>query len=179
MPKDRISARALSMVAKPSASWFAVAVLNHRKATAGMEDLGYPVFCPMQRSYKRTRGRKVATDSPLFPGYFFTQFDRDTDGWGEIDHIDGVLGILRNGTTPIRIPGTDIDRLRVAESIGVFDKTKPPKVGIEVEATDGPFAGWIGKIVRARSSDRVDVLLGFLGGVVEVNMPLSSLRGTE
>jgi len=157
-------------------AYFAVAVLNHRRAKAGVEDLGYRVFCPMQRTFKRVRGRKVPADSPLFPGYFFTMFDRERDGWGEIDHIDGVLGILRNGTMPIGIPPADIERLRLAESIGAFDRTKPPQIGLEVEATEGPFAGWIGKIVRARSNERVEVLLGILGRMVSVELPLTSLR---
>lgn len=157
-------------------AWFAIAVFNHWKASDEIHELGFPLFCPMERKFKRFRGRKVPAEHPLFPGYLFASFNRNTDDWGQIDHVDGVMGILRNGPLPIQIPEAEIDRLRIAESIGVFDRTKPPKIGLEVEALDGPFAGWIGKITRARSSERVDVLLSFLGRMVEVNLPISALR---
>lgn len=157
--------------------WFGVAVENHIDAEDGIGELGFPLFCPRERVFKVRRGRKVKEDRPLFLGYVFTSFDREAKTWGAIEHVDGVLGILKNCGVPVAAKNEQIAELRLAETMGMFDRTKPPSVGINVETAEGPLSGLIGKIARARTAERVEVALkGLFGRVVKANVPLAMLR---
>jgi transcription antitermination factor NusG len=58
----------------------------------------------------------------------------------------------------------------------LYDYTKPPKAGMLVELGDGPLAGFLGRVKRASPNKRVRVLVEFLGGLIEVDVPVEALR---
>jgi transcription antitermination factor NusG len=86
------------------------------------------------------------------------------------------MDLLPNRTRPIAVNEHLIEGLKLAEQIGVFDRTKPPRVGHKVEVMDGPYAQQIGHIARARAADRVKVMLRVFGALREVEVPLMALR---
>lgn len=150
---------------------------EEKKSAADIELLGFPCFVPTERKIKRPRHRKpYVMETALFPRYGFVQFDINLDPWGSINEARGVIGLLKANNVPISIQDERVDALKLAQSMGIFDRTKPPKVGMAVEVTSGPFEGWIGKIERARTADRMDVLLRMLGGERRATVPLGSLR---
>lgn len=149
-------------------AWFVVAFENQKRAVEGIADIGLSTFCPVMSRTKIRKGRKVIINDPLFPGYLFAHFDREKDDWGKIEDVKGVLGILKNGLLPSRIPDLVIERLKHAEAAGVFDYTKPGsafKEGEEVEVTEGPFAGLIAKVKSASPKKRVRLLMASLASV--------------
>jgi transcription antitermination factor NusG len=159
--------------------WYVVytAPQAERRAVDGIMHLGFECFLPMERRVRRKpRVKPQVYEAPLFPRYGFVRFDINRDGWGGILETDGVMDLLRPNNVPVSVPTTIIDGLRLADSIGLLDHTQPPKLGSLVEVTDGPFSGLLGKIMRARSGDRVDVLLKILNGAVRSTFPLSMLR---
>lgn len=143
-----------------------------------LNEIGFQAFAPLEKVRKVIRGRKVERMMPLFTRYVFTRFDSADLEWREILNTSGVVDVVRESasTLPLRMPDIEIERLKLAEKLGVFDRTKPMQAGVEVEVMDGPFTGFIGKVSRARSDDRIDVLLQFLGTERVSCVPLASLR---
>jgi len=147
-------------------AWFVACVLTGREAkvSAEIKSLGFSTYIPTER--KKRCGKVLI--APLFPGYVFIKFDRERDDWGAIDHIDGVLGVLKNLDLPRRVADRDIARLQCAEAAGVFDYTRPAvnlSEGESVSILEGPFVGLIAKVRSASSKNRARILLEHLGTV--------------
>lgn len=154
---------------------------THAKAetTAGasIAELGFPVFVPTERRIQRLpNGRPRPKENALFPRYGFVKFEADRDAWPAILDAKGVMDLLRHNQTPIPVPNSCVNALQLAQNVGIFDRTKPPRIGQEVQITAGPFTGLFGKILRARTADRMDVLLKFLGAECNATIPLVALK---
>ena len=154
------------------------AIAAESRACESISALGFQVFCPFEKRIRRLPGRKpYRFETAYFPRYAFTRFDIDQDTWPAILGAKGVLGLLRNNGVPMAVNDRAIDALKVAERCGLFDRTRPPTVGMTVEVAAGPFTGLIGRVLRARTGDRMDVLLRMFGGAeVTATIPLAALR---
>jgi len=140
-------------------------------------ELGYQTFIPFEKRIVRRPGAKPRQyEVPLFPRYGFVKFDINDHNWGQIKYCKGVVDVLRNDGIPISISRHDMDRFILAESMGLFDRTKPPATGMQVLVTHGPFSDMLGKVIKARAKDRVAILLNFFGSMREVEIPLVNLR---
>lgn len=186
---NSITKRALAKIVHPLADipasfpselrWYAIYTHPQAEKAAGesIRDLGYRAFIPQEKRIQRRPGRKPRHyEAALFPRYGFVQFDINDHRWGGIVDTDEIVDVIRNNGIPCAVPNHIIEGLQLAEKVGAFDRTIPFKTGGSVEVTEGPFAGWIGKIKRARTDDRVDVLLHILGGDRVVTTTFSSLR---
>ena len=153
------------------------AVAAESRACESIAALGFTTFCPFEKRIRRLPNRKpYAYSTAYFPRYAFTRFDIDQN-WPAILAAKGVADLLRNNGDPVPVADRVIDALMVAERVGLFDRTKPPAVGMTVEVTAGPFTGLIGRIRRARTGERMDVLLRILGNAeVTTTIPLTALR---
>jgi transcriptional antiterminator RfaH len=153
-----------------------------RDAGAAIAALGYQVYVPLEkRIVGRPKAKARVVERALFPRYGFVQFDPYSDPWGEIIDADGVVDILHNGDNPSAVPDAAIEHLMLATDMGLFDFTKPKqnsimKAGARVRITDGPFAGFVARVIQARAADRIKVLLRWLGAEREMTVPLSALR---
>lgn len=150
------------------------------RAKLGIGALGFPVFLPLDIRTVVRRRRKIDVSSPVFGRYLFVEFDADHDEWSAIRHVDGVEDILTNKLRPVPVPGQIIEGLRLAEKLGSFDRRKEGKgayaIGSSVSVAEGAFAGFVAKVRKLRTGDRVDILLKLLGAPRVVTVPLSSLR---
>lgn len=152
------------------------------RAKIGIEILGFETFVPLEQKYIRRRGFRVKVQNPLFSRYGFVKFDVEKDDWGPIKEVDGVEDILRNNQLPVRVPAQEIEKLKLAQTYGLFDRTKAPlpfKPGTDVEIGEGPYAGFIGKVVKARSADRIKILLSMFGANREIDIPLLHIRANQ
>lgn len=159
--------------------WHVVYTATNAELSAHGEisKLGYPTFCPIEKRLRRAPNRKPQIYSAAyFPRYGFVQFAPGRCNWPEILAAKGVLDILRNNGKPIAVADRVIDALKVADGLGLFDRTKPPAVGMRVEVTAGPFAGAFGRIMRARAGERMEVLLKMFGAEVSTTIPIMALR---
>lgn len=158
--------------------WFVFTAEPGREKAAeeSIRELGFQAFVPCEKRIRRVRNRRVEREYALFSGYGFVRFDINRDPWGAIVGAKWVFDLLRMDRVPQAVPDKVVDGLHVAISAGAFDHTKPPNVGMPVEITEGPFASIIGKIKRARTNERMDVLLTFLGTEIVATVPLLALR---
>lgn len=150
-------------------SWHLVCCLSGHERRAADDiahDLAFQTFCPQLHRIKLVRGLRTRVVSALFQGYGFVRFDRDRDDWGAINGIDGVLGIYKRESVPVRVPEAEVRTFQRAEAAGVFDLTSSYanfKSGDEVEIEQrGPFQGLIAKVRSAKAKKRVEILLDSL-----------------
>lgn len=143
-----------------------------------LKELEFQSFSPVEKVRRKVRGRKLEFEVPLFPRYVFVRFDPMSSQWRQILDVSGLVDVVRESASsmPLRMPDVEVERLQLAEKLGIFDRTKPMQAGVEVEIMDGPFAGFVGKVARARSDDRIDVLLQFLGTERLSVVPITALR---
>ena len=161
-----------------AAPWYVFYTRIRAEELAGeaVAQLGYSVFVPFERCFRRLpSGKTQRIKRALFPRYGFVAFDIHQN-WPAILAADGVMDVLRNNGNPVSIPRRCVDSLKLADSCGLLDRTKPPRAGIPVEVIGGPFSGFIGKVIRARTGDRIDVLLRFLFQECRVTVPLMALK---
>lgn len=135
-------------------------------------------FCPRLRHRKKTARGPVWFTEALFPGYLFARCD-----WGQwqraIMATSGISGLVHFGDTVPTVPAGVINELRAAipddEPLSV---QIPVVAGDEVEIGDGPLRGAVGRVTRVLPArERVAVLLDFLGGTREIEVPLLSILG--
>jgi transcriptional antiterminator RfaH len=134
--------------------------MKERFAASQLELRGYQTFLPLV-STKRA-------SAPLFASYFFVLI---VEQWRSINTSFGVLGLVRVGDCPSKMPDAEIERLKAmidahgyvrlpdapAKSVRRFAK------GEHVRITGGPFEGVKAIHSGMRSGDRERILLSLLG----------------
>lgn len=164
--------------------WFCVRTQTKREHIAAkhLRELGgIEVFCPRIKYRKATRRGKIWWLEPLFPGYLLAKFNlREMER--AVTFCQGVRGLVRFGSGIPDVPETFVKTLirqvgeQPCDEAGLI--TIPPAVSIgdEVEVANGPFQGMKGTIRSvAPATERVKVLLEFLGEVHPVDLDLFSI----
>lgn len=169
----------------PGPEWFCVKSQTKREHIAAnhLRELeGVEVFCPRLRYRKATRRGKIWWVEPLFPGYLMARFDlREMER--AVTFCQGVRGLVRFGSYIPPVPDAFVEALR-SEVRGraeeddeeTFAVSPVISIGEEVEIAHGPLQGMRGTVVEvAPSTERVKVLLEFLGQPQAVNLDLFSI----
>jgi len=164
--------------------WFCVRTQTKREHIAAkhlreMEEI--EVFCPRIKYRKATRRGKIWWLEPLFPGYLLAKFDL-FEMERTVTFCQGVRGLVRFGSEIPDVPEIFVRSLIEQVSQQAGDKneliTVAPEisVGDEVEIAHGPFQGMTGTIQAViPATERVNVLLEFLGQLQPVNLDLFSI----
>lgn len=92
--------------------WYAVYTLPRweKKLARKLEDLGYEVFCPLNRVKKQWSDRKKTVHEPLFKGYLFLRLE-EARKW-EIKSIQGILNFVYWNGKPGVIRDEEIETIR-------------------------------------------------------------------
>ena len=172
------------------ASWYAVqtAPQMERKASAELRKLGHACRVPMRAYWRQTRRKdkhgkpvKVRAEVPLCTGYAFLGVSSSHPDWRIIRARDGVLDVVGIGGTPQRIRAVaKLYAIFAADEAGQFDEARDvpawtPEAGRSVRVADGPFAGFIGQIKRARG-DAVKIVIDGLFGGADVDVKKDQLE---
>ena len=151
--------------------------LEKKAADAIFQETGCPTYVPVEKRIRRRPGVKAREyETAVFSRYGFVRFDINKSEWGGISDCKFVVGLIRQNSVPLAVPERVIDSIIVADRAGLFDRTKPPAIGKEVEIIDGSMAGLIGKVLRARAKEKLDVLLNFLGSEITATVSIANLR---
>lgn len=164
---------------KNSENWYCIKSKPKKEHIAARmlrckEDL--EVFCPRVRITKNTiRGPKAFTEA-LFPGYLFCRFDFESTE-RLVSYSQGVIGIVRFGNYAPTIADEIIDQLKSALPEEIADVVEPTlQEGALVEIIHGCFLGEHGKVTKFDpQTNRVNLLLEFLGNQVQVKLPAEIL----
>lgn len=133
-------------------------------------------FAPRLRSRKLTRRGAVWFVEAMFPGYFFAQFDYQTER-RRVEHSPGVTGILQFGDRLATIDAVTIANLQQrvqADEVITIDPEL--RVGQEVQIARGPLQGLEALVTQLLpASERVRVLLEFLGRSLQMEVSKETL----
>jgi transcriptional antiterminator RfaH len=165
-------------------AWFCVRTQTKREHIAAehlREVEGVEVFCPRLRYRKATRRGKIWWVEPLFPGYLLARFNL-AEMERAVTFCQGVRGLVRFGAEIPAVPDAFVEALRQEvrsrseQDEELLSVSPVIEIGDEVEIAHGPLQGMRGTIVEVvTATERVKILLEFLGQAQAVNVDLFSL----
>jgi transcriptional antiterminator RfaH len=138
---------------------------RERLADEHLRRQGITSFLPLVATTVRHAGRFRAALQPLFPGYLFVDLGSEKIRWRSINGTRGVVRLLTLGDSPSFLPAGIVEEFRAASEIG-----PSLREGDSVRLRDGPFTGFVGRILRLKPSQRVQVLLEVMSGSVAVEV---------
>lgn len=136
--------------------WFALRVKpNHEKRVSELINYqGLEEFLPLYRVRRKWAQRSQNIDVPLFPGYVFSRFERQS--WTKVVNTPGVIDAVRFGTT---LASVDVEEIRALQLVQQSKTAVQPypflKAGQTMRVTAGPLAGVRGTLVEVKSVARL------------------------
>jgi transcription antitermination factor NusG len=110
-------------------------------------------FLPLYSERSRWSDRSVMLERPLFPGYIFVRFARESRL--RVISLPGALRVLGKGGSDV-VDAGEIERIRGALSSGyILRPHLALTVGTRVRIRGGIFAGTEGMVAELRNSCRV------------------------
>lgn len=170
------------MTAAQNTKWYVIRSKprQERRALANLENQDITTFLPEITLTKLRRGKRTPVTEALFPGYLFVQLDDYEGKFHKIRSTYGVTKMVRFGEQPATIPDALIEELKqINDTTDSVQKTVNDAVlqpGDQVEISDGPFAGFIAKIVQLDGDSRCIVLLDWLQKEVRATFDYCQLR---
>jgi transcriptional antiterminator RfaH len=139
---------------------------------------GFEVYLPRLREHRTVRGRKVAKEPPLFPGYAFVLIVAQ---WYSARWCPGVVTLIMDGVGPARVPDRVIAEIRSRERGGLIELPKPPRLrrGDRVRITSGAFTDHLAIYQGQAAHERVAVLLQLLGGRQRTELPATAVEAVR
>ena len=160
-------------------AWYLVATKTRSEHVAqkNLQRQSYTIYLPLVKSKHRRNGRYIPRAEALFPGYLFIQLNREIDNWSPIRSTIGVIGLVRFGGMPAKVPAGLIESLETNEDESGYQKIdQQPRSGDRINIIDGPFAGQQGAFQAMKGSDRVLVLLNIMGKNTSATLSIDNLQ---
>ena len=150
---------------------------QERKVAAALEESEIVTFLPLLRSQK-AQSRPQAT--PLFPCYLFMRVDLDNVNPSRWHWTPGLRSIVAFDGEPVPVSDQAIDLIHsnLDQLNQAAAQPRPAfKEGDVVRVTSGPFADLLAVFEGPKTaSERVTILLEFLGQVSRVRLNVSELE---
>jgi len=147
--------------------WFVVCTKYSQEAVAeeNLKRQGYEVYYPRIKQDYRRRGRWTSKIGPLFPRYLFVNMEQGRDDFAPIRSTFGVSNLLCFGGIPRAVSHALIKAIKAREDHeqGLHVTHILWQPGMNVEVTEGPFAGLKGIFMAKSAEERVIILLRLLG----------------
>ncbi len=147
-----------------------------RQEDRALENLarqGFNSFGPKLAVERILRGKRTVRTEPMFPGYIFVQSDELATQFYKLRSTYGVHSVVRFGDRIPKLPQSWIDSIRGMEASA---ETQAPEVGDQVEITEGPFKGFLAKVVALDGESRCFLLLEWMQKEVKASMSYSELQ---
>ena len=154
--------------------WFALRVKpNHEKKVSELISYqGMEEFLPLYRVRRKWAQRWQNMDVPLFPGYIFSRFERQS--WSKIINTPGVIDAVRFGTTLASVDEEEINALQLVQRSKTAMEPSPYlRVGQTIRVTAGPLAGVNGTLLEVKGVTRLVLSVTILQRSVLVEMDRS------
>jgi len=161
-----------------SRRWYVLSTHSRAEYLAAkeLERDDFEIFFPR---VKATNQRFGHDDAPLFPGYIFLRFDPTSPGWPTFRAYHRILGFVRVGEEIPWVPDQFIEDVK--NSLNSINSGKGPwrryLKGETVQVVAGNLDTLAQVLEEAKSPEsRVKVLLQFMGGLVQAQVPWMDLR---
>ena len=149
------------------------------RAEFNLERQGYSVYLPRFLKIRSHARRRDWVVRPMFPRYLFVEMDVERFPWRKINSTFGVSHLITLHNSPIAVPPSVIDEIMGREDERGLVKPPPPtfRRGDKVKIEAGAFAAQSGIFECMSDTERVTILLSFLGRHVKARVPLSQVTG--
>ena len=156
--------------------WYALHVRSrHEKVVAAhLDTRQIEHWLPLLERRSKWSDRCVTIREPLFPCYLFVK--PVSQEFQDVLRTRGVVGFVSANGTPVPVPVTEIDAVRVAlEHKLRCDPYPGLAVGKQVTILRGPLKGHSGRLVQRNGKYRVVLSIALIGGSVAVEMHANDL----
>ncbi|MBY2911370.1 transcription termination/antitermination protein NusG [Rhizobium leguminosarum] len=176
---------AASVRARDDSPWFAIRVMSGREKTVNeaLEKAGVEAVVPMRKGPEyRRRGRVIpASFIPVMTGYVLVRFMASDEAFLGVSGMEHVMGVLGGCLNPHRVSDKEVKRFKTLAENGKLDWEKPVcsfKKGEQVRISEGPYVGFLGRIISCRSDAKGDAVveMEIFRGVTSVLVPLAILE---
>ena len=133
-------------------------------ALRNLHHQGFETFLPTQEFTQIKPTKFVQELKPLFPGYMFVAFERESGPWRQINSTIGVSRMVSFDGQPRALPLDLVSGLMLR--CDASGKILPPNqllAGDEVQVLNGPFANFIATVENIDAKYRIWVLIDFMG----------------
>lgn len=156
-------------------NWYAIQCKAKEsfRAAENLLNQGFEIFHPYMEVERLRAGKIKLVTEPLFPYYLFIHLNNHSDDWRPIRSTRGVLKLLSFGTTPLKVPNSLIEELKLRiqpAPENIF------KAGDQVLIDKGPFKGLKAIFENKRGDERVILLLKLLQQEQRVEVATRSVR---
>ena len=167
------------LIEENRAEWYAVQVKARceKQVAQVLENKGYEIFLPLQKSRRRWSDRYQEILVPLFPSYLFGRFDANNRL--PILTTPYVFSIVGAGKQIVPVDPVQIDDIRRLLASGLPIYHSPfLKVGQKVLIEGGPLKGQEGILTRIKNTWRVVVSVDLIRQSVAVEVDREHIRVT-
>lgn len=148
---------------------------NETRAQANLENQGITSFFPLFNKEKLRKGKKRASQEPLFPNYLFVYLDVAEANFNAIRSTRGVIDFVKAGANYVRVPDNVIHSLQASQQN--FSYTEQLfQQGQELEVLRGPFAGLTGIFQCEDGLERSILMIRLLSSQQKVSVDNKDLN---
>lgn len=164
--------------------WYCVRAQNKREHVAAAHiraQMQSEAFCPRIEIHRKTSAGKKRFIEALFPGYLFVRVNL-SESYRHLLAMQGVTGLVHFGEYYPVVPARYIEEIRQLIPDELLDCThlqESFQPGHEAVISEGPFRDFLGKVCAVdQASQRVNLLIDFLGRELRLEVPSQSLMPT-
>jgi transcriptional antiterminator NusG len=148
----------------------------------GLEDAIHDIIIPKEEVTEIKRGKRVAVERNVFPGYIMVKMDMSDDAWHLVKNTPKVMDFLGSGKKPQAISEAEANRLmqQLASPEGAAARrTITFDIGEEVRITDGAFASMVGVVEEVDDEKgRLKASVSIFGRPTPVELEFSQVEKT-
>lgn len=116
-------------------------------AKQGISDAFGEIVLPSAEQHVLKRGKEVAMDKKLLPGYIMIKMDLHDQSLNVIKSLNKIVKFLGLDKTPVPVEESEIKRVLDRAKDASITKVKADySIGDELKVMSGPFDGLVGKI---------------------------------
>ena len=150
---------------------------EEHRAQHFLKEKGFHTYLPLMEVARIYGSKNSVTEKPLFPGYLFCLFDRDTKSLAHVRWTKGVAKILPNSANPLPVKDEVIAAIRSLEQKDGIIRQKALRTSDRVRVIRGPMKDIVGIFDHwASDQGRVRVLLQFINYQASVELHHSCIE---
>lgn len=158
--------------------WYALYVnaRHEKKIVLKLLEQQIEAYTPITRRIQQWSDRKKWVEFPMLSGYIFVKTDLTNKE--KILHTPRVLGFIKFNGIAASIRESEIEILKSIELTGydITQEVSDLKISDDVEITQGPLKGLIGKIVRIQNEDYISIELNSIKQSIRVKVPKNIIK---
>lgn len=158
--------------------WYALYVnaRHEKKIVFKLLEQQIEAYTPIARRIQQWSDRKKWIEFPMLSGYIFVKTNLTNKE--KILHTPRILGFIKFNGLEASIRESEINILKSIELTGydITQEISDVKISDDVEITQGPLKGLIGKIVRIQNEDYISIELNSIKQSIRVKVPKNIIK---